>query len=47
LFNVEINVASLPPDMAAAVVEESKGMREACSNVARGVMHAVHDRIQT
>ena len=46
LFNVEINVASLPPEMAAAVVEESKGMREACSNVARGIMHAVHDRIQ-
>lgn len=47
LFNVEINVASLPPEMAAGVVEQSKGMREACSQVARGVMHAVHDRIQT
>ncbi len=47
LFNVEINVASLPPEMAADVVEGSQGMREECSNVARGVMHAVHDRIQS
>ena len=47
LFNVEINVASLPPEMAAGVVEGSHGMREACSKVARGVMHAVHERIQS
>ena len=47
LFNVEINVASLPPEMAVDVIEESRGMREACSKVARGIMHAVHDRIQS
>ena len=47
LFNVEINVASLPQEMATDVIEESRGMREACSQVARGVMHAVHDRIQS
>ena len=47
LFNVEINVASLPREMAADVIEESRGMREACSQVAKGVMHAVHDRIQS
>jgi formiminotetrahydrofolate cyclodeaminase len=47
LFNVEINVASLPPEMAVGVIEESKGMREACSHMSRGIMHAVHDRIQS
>ena len=47
LFNVEINIASLPPEMASSVIEESRGMREACSQVARGIMHAVHDRIQS
>ena len=47
LFNVEINIASLPPEMASGVIEESLGMREACSQVARGIMHAVHDRIQS
>lgn len=47
LFNVEINIASLPPEMASGVIEESRGMREACSQVARGIMHAVHDRIQS
>ncbi len=47
LFNVEINISSLPPEMASGVIEESRGMREACSQVARGIMHAVHDRIQS
>jgi len=45
LFNVEINVASLPEEMASGVVAESAGLRERCSEVSRGVMHAVHDRI--
>lgn len=45
LFNVEINVASLPEAMATGVVAESAGLRERCSEVSRGVMHAVHDRI--
>ena len=47
LFNVEINISSLPPEMASGIIEESRGMREACSQVARGIMHAVHDRIQS
>ena len=47
LFNVEINVASLPEPMAAPVVLASKGMREQCSEISRRVMHAVHDRIQS
>lgn len=46
LFNVEINVASLPEAMAAPVVQESAGMRGACSEVSKLVMHAVHNRIQ-
>ena len=45
LFNVEINVASLPEAMSSNVVAESAGLRERCSEVSRGVMHAVHDRI--
>ena len=45
LFNVEINVASLPEAMASNVVAESAGLRERCSEVSRGVMHAVHNRI--
>lgn len=47
LFNVEINISSLPPEMASGVIEESRGMREACSQVSRSIMHAVHDRIQS
>lgn len=46
LFNVEINVASLPAEMAASVIEESLGMRGSCSEVSKLVMHAVHNRIQ-
>ena len=46
LFNVEINVASLPEAMATSVVEQSAGMRGACSEVSKLVMHAVHNRIQ-
>lgn len=46
LFNVEINVASLPESMAAPVVEQSVGMRGACSDVSKLIMHAVHGRIQ-
>jgi formiminotetrahydrofolate cyclodeaminase len=45
LFNVEINVASLPSEMVAGVVNASSGMRGECSDVSRKIMHAVHDRI--
>ena len=47
LFNVEINVASLPESMSEAVVLSSSGMREQCSEISRKVMHAVHDRIRS
>ena len=47
LFNVDINVASLPAEMAQPVIEQCSGMREECSRVSRLVMHAVHDRINS
>ena len=45
MFNVDINVASLPAEMSQPVIEQCSGMREECSRVSRLVMHAVHDRI--
>ena len=47
LFNVDINLASLPVEMANPVAEQCSGMREECSRVSRLVMHAVHDRIKS
>lgn len=47
LFNVDINLASLPVEMANPVAEQCSGMREECSRVSRLVMHAVHDRINS
>ena len=47
LFNVDINVASLPTEMAKPVIEQSSGMREECSRISRLVRHAVHDRINS
>ena len=47
LFNVDINVAALPVDMAQHVIEQCAGMREECSRISRLVMHAVHERINS
>ena len=47
LFNVDINVSSLPGTMATELIEASTGMRERCSTLSRLVMHAVHDRINS
>ena len=47
LFNVDINVASLPAELSQPVIEQCSGMREECSRVSRFVMHAVHDRINS
>jgi formiminotetrahydrofolate cyclodeaminase len=47
LFNVDINVSSLPESMSTALVEATIGMREECSARSRLVMHAVHDRISS
>ena len=47
LFNVDINLASLPAEMAQPVIEQCSGVREECSRISRLVMHAVHDRINS
>ena len=47
LFNVDINVSSLPETMSSELIEASAGMREECSARSRLVMHAVHDRINS
>tara|TARA_B100001094_G_scaffold325678_1_gene380437 strand:+ start:953 stop:1609 length:657 start_codon:yes stop_codon:yes gene_type:complete len=45
LFNVEINLQSLPVEMGADMRKKVKGIRKSCSEVSREIMHAVHERI--
>ena len=45
LFNVEINLQSLPEDMGADMRRQIPELRMKCSEVSRKIMHAVHDRI--
>ncbi len=45
LFNVEINLQSLPKEMGAEMRTEIKNVRQSCSEVSREIMHAVHNRI--
>ncbi len=45
LFNVEINLQSLPEDMGEEIRKQVKGIRKSCSEMSREIMHAVHDRI--
>ena len=45
LFNVEINLQSLPLEMGEDMRKKVKGIRKSCSEVSREIMHAVHDRI--
>ena len=45
LFNVEINLQSLPMEMGTDLRKKVKGIRKSCSEVSREIMHAVHDRI--
>jgi len=45
LFNVEINVQSLPHEMGDEMAVMIPKIRLDCSQVSRRVMHAVHDRI--
>ena len=45
LFNVEINLQSLPMEMGTDMRKKVKGIRKSCSEVSREIMHAVHDRI--
>ena len=45
LFNVEINLQSLPDEMGIEMRTQVKGIRKSCSEVSRKIMHAVRDRI--
>ena len=45
LFNVEINLNSLPDEMAGELRSELDDLRIKCRETAREIMHAVHDRM--
>ena len=47
LFNVEINLQSLPADMGLEMREQCSNMRSQCSEVSREIMHAVHERMSS
>ena len=47
LFNVEININSLPDNLAASYRDEMEGLRVQCRDKAREVMHCVHERMQS
>ena len=45
LFNVEINLNSLPDEMASELRSELDDLRMNCRDTAREIMHAVHERM--
>ena len=45
LFNVEINLQSLPVEMGTEMRAQVPGIRMECSEVSRKIMHAVHERM--
>ncbi len=45
LFNVEINLNSLPDEMAGELRSELDDLRMNCRDTAREIMHAVHERM--
>ena len=45
LFNVEINLQSLPENMGVDMRQNAPGIRMQCSEVSRKIMNAVHDRM--
>ena len=45
LFNVDINLDSLPEDMATNIRREAPGILEKSRNLSRQIMDAVRDRI--
>ena len=47
LFNVEININSLPDDMATPLRTEMEELRIDCRDKAREIMHRVHERLQS
>ena len=47
LFNVEINLSSLPDDVGVEMRSELESLREKCRITSRDVMHSVHDRMHS
>ncbi|HJL96553.1 MAG TPA: cyclodeaminase/cyclohydrolase family protein [Candidatus Poseidoniaceae archaeon] len=45
LFNVEINLQSLPEEMGVGMRQKIPEFRKLCSDVSRKIMHAVHERM--
>ena len=45
LFNVEINLQSLPAEMGEGMRREIPNIRMQCSEISRKIMHAVHERM--
>jgi formiminotetrahydrofolate cyclodeaminase len=45
LFNVEINLQSLPDDMGVEMRKKVPGIRLECSEISRKIMHAIHERM--
>ena len=47
LFNVDINLSSLPDDVGIEMRAELESLREKCRITSREVMHSVHDRMHS
>ncbi len=47
LFNVEINLNSLPDDVGVEVRGELDTLREKCRITSKNIMHSVHDRMHS
>ena len=47
LFNVEININSLPDEMASELRTQLDSLRGSCQETSREIMHAVYDRMQS
>ena len=47
LFNVEININSLPEEMALELRNQLDSLRGSCQETSREIMHAVYDRMQS
>jgi len=45
LFNVEINLQSLPDEMGMDMRKEAPAIRALCSELSRNIMQAVHERM--
>ena len=47
LFNVEININSLPDELVAELRTQLDTLRGNCQQTSREIMHAVYDRMQS